>query len=84
MSDKMILHRTSDLYWSSYLVAIDITLETTEQEINGNSKKVVFVFRMKESDLIKLKALFFGGTGTVKAKKLVDAIRNLKSLCHTV
>jgi hypothetical protein len=30
-----------------------------------------------------LKASFFGGSGSVKARKFVDSMRSLKSLLHT-
>jgi hypothetical protein len=84
MSDKkMTLYRTSDLYWSSYLAALDIPLEASEKEGNGDSQKVVFVFKLPQEDLGRLKASYFGGSGTVKARKFVDCLRSLKSLCHT-
>jgi len=80
--DKMMLFRTSDLYFSAFLSALDIVLETTEQEVGKDSRKVIFVFKVNEADLTRFKSLYFGGSGTVKAKKFVDAIRGLKSLCH--
>lgn len=77
------LFRTSDLYFGSYLCALDLPLETTETERGPDgSRKVVFVFKVPDEDLMRLKALYFGGQGTVKARKFVDSVRNLKSLCH--
>ena len=76
------LYRTSDIYFAAYLCAIDINLETTEDERNDNGgKKVVFVFRVPRKDLERLKASFFGGSGTVKCQKYIQHLRSLKSLC---
>jgi hypothetical protein len=78
------LYRTSDIYFSSYLCAIDFPLKTTEFAATTNgSRKVVFVFSISDSDLNKAKALYFGGTGTVKARVFVDHLRSLKSICFT-
>jgi hypothetical protein len=78
------LYRTSDIYFSAYLCALDFSLITTETEkaING-SKKIVFVFEMRDEHLRAAKAQFFGGNGTVKARKFVDNIRSLKSMCFS-
>lgn len=81
-SKKTILYRTSDLYWGAYLCALDIPLEASEPEGTGESRKVVFVFKLPQEDLGRLKSSYFGGTGTVKARKFVDNLRSLKSLCH--
>jgi hypothetical protein len=81
---KVRLYRTSDIYFASYLCSLDITLQTTETETaSDGAKKVVFVFKLPELDLQKLKASYFGGTGTVKARRFVDNIRSLKSMCFT-
>jgi hypothetical protein len=76
------LYRTSDIYFAAYLCALDFSLVTTETEkaING-SKKIVFVFEMRDEHLRSAKTQFFGGNGTVKARKFVDNIRSLKSMC---
>jgi len=79
MDPKATLYRTSDLYFSSYLCALDIPLVTTE----GDARKVIFVFKVGESDLRRLKTSFFGGSGTVHARKFVDSLRSLKSMCYT-
>jgi len=76
------LYRTSDLYWSAYLCALDIPLVASEAE-GGGAPKVVFVFKVPRGDLSRLKASYFGGSGTVKARKFVDCLRSLKSLVHT-
>ena len=75
------LYRTSDLYFASYLCALDIPLATSESDAN-DSRKVIFVFKMPGEDLGRLKASYFGGTGTVHARKFVDSLRSLKSLTH--
>lgn len=78
------MYRTSDIYFASFLCSLDVPFITTEAEKtpDGN-KKIVFVFRMPESDLLRLKSSYFGGTGTVKARRFVDNIRSLKSICFT-
>jgi len=76
------LYRTSDLYFSSYLAALDFSLITTENnKMADGSNKVVFVFNIPEGELPKIKASYFGGTGTIKVRKFVDSLRSLKSLC---
>jgi len=78
----MKLYRTSDIYFAAYLCSLDMPLQTTETEKTPEgSKKVVFVFSVPDGDLGKVKASYFGGTGTVKARKFVDNIRSLKSMC---
>lgn len=76
----MTLYRTSDIYFSSYLCALDVPLLTTE----GTKDKIVFVFKMSHADINRMKASYFGGTGTVKARRFVDNLRNLKSMCYTL
>lgn len=76
------LYRTSDIYFAAYLCSIDFPLEATENEKNvEGQKKVVFVFKMTEEHLKRAKTGFFGGSATVKARKFVDNIRSLKSMC---
>jgi hypothetical protein len=78
------LYRTSDIYFASYLASLDFSLVTTERgQAPDGGTKVVFVFNVPEGELPKLKASFFGGTGTVKVRKFVDNLRSLKSLCFT-
>jgi hypothetical protein len=78
------LYRTSDIYLSAYLCSIDFPLKTTEQaKTPDGGKKVVFVFSISDSDLTKIKAMFYGGSGTVKVRLFVDNLRNLKSMCFT-
>jgi len=78
------LYRTSDLYFASFLASVSFPLKTTEREKTEDGKgKAVFVFAIPDSELIRLKALYFGGSGTVKARVFVDNIRSLKSLCYT-
>ena len=75
------LYRTSDLYFAAFLCSLEIALETTEEQ-GDNSRKVIFVFKLEESKLRRLKSLYFGGSGTVKARGFVDHIRSLKSMCY--
>ena len=78
------LYRTSDIHFAAYLCSIDFPLTTTEQENAANGhRKVVFVFTIPKNAVEKVKASFFGGTGTVKARKFVDNLRSLKSMCFT-
>jgi len=78
------VYRSSDIYFSSFLCSLDIPLLTTEMEKTPDgAKKVVFVFQLIESDLQRLKSSYFGGAGTVKARRFVDNIRSLKSMCFT-
>ena len=80
--NKNTLYRTSDIYFSAYLCAIDLPLQTTETtKAPDGGKKVIFVFSLPEAELPKLKASYFGGGGTVKAVKFVNHLRSLKSLC---
>lgn len=76
------LYRTSDIYFASFLCSLDFHLEATENSKAGDgSKKVIFVFRAAPEHIKRSKASFFGGTATVNARKFVDNIRSLKSLC---
>jgi len=79
------MYRSSDIYFSAFLCSLDIPLITTEVERNPEgAKKVIFVFKLVDSDLQRLKTSYFGGTGTVKVKRFVDNIRSLKSMCFVV
>jgi hypothetical protein len=83
-TSKAKLYRTSDIYFASYLCSLDFPLVTTESEGAANgSHKVIFVFEMRDEHLRSAKTQFFGGTGTVKARKFVDNIRSLKSMCFS-
>jgi len=80
----MKLYRTSDIYFASFLCAIDFPLKTTETATTADGgRKVIFVFSIPDADLSKAKALYFGGTGTVKARVFVDSLRSLKQICFT-
>ena len=79
---KTALYRTSDIYFSSYLMSLDVPLISTENKIGDDgSRKVMFVFNAPESDIGRMKAQYFGGNGTVRARRFVDNLRNLKSMC---
>lgn len=78
------LYRTSDIYFSAFLCSIGFSMKTTENiPAPDGGRKVVFVFDLTDSDLLRSKTLFFGGSGTVKARQFVDHLRSLKSLCFT-
>lgn len=78
------LYRTSDIYFSAYLCSLDFPLVTTEHDKSaGGENKVVFVFNVPELDMPRVKASYFGGAGTVKARKFVDNLRSLKSMVYT-
>lgn len=78
------LYRTSDIYFASFLASLDFPLMTTEVgKTADGGKKVVFLFNVPEGELPKVKASYFGGNGTVKARKFVDNLRSLKSMCFT-
>ena len=83
MEERQTLYRTSDLYFAAFLCAIDVPLFSTEEEQDNGSRKVVFVFKALEKDIRHCKALYFGGSGTVKARKYVDNLRSLKQMCYT-
>jgi hypothetical protein len=84
MSKKMALYRTSDIYFASYLCSIDLEMVTTESESgNDGNRKLVFVFKVPDSDIGRLKASFFGGHATVKVRSFVDNLRALKSMVYT-
>lgn len=83
-TNKMRLYKTSDIYFSAFLASLDIPLLTTEADKSAEGdKKIVFVFKLPEMDLQRVKSSYFGGTGTVKARRFVDNIRSLKSMCFT-
>jgi len=77
------LWRSSDLYFASFLVSLGFPLTTTESAAMANgSKKVIFVFTISDADLMKSKSLYFGGSGTVKARLFVDNLRSLKQMVY--
>jgi len=82
--DTSSTYRTSDIYFSAFLCSLDFPLVTTEvAKTPDGGKKVVFLFKIPPNELPKIKASYFGGTGTVKARKFVDNLRSLKSICYT-
>lgn len=85
MSEQnMVLYRTSDLYFSAFLMGLDMQLIDMENDTNekGQPKKM-FVFGVPEKEIKRLKAQYFGGAGTVRARRFVDDLKNLKSMLHT-
>lgn len=84
MEKKAVLFRTSDLYFSAYLCALDLPLLTTEQETVNGRVKLVFLFNVPEENLARLRALYFGGAGQVPARRFVDSMRSLKEMTHAI
>ena len=81
---KARLYRTSDIYFAAYLCSLDFPLQITERDRSPDGKgKIVFVFKVPDCDIGKVKSSYFGGSGTVKARKFVDNIRSLKQMCFT-
>jgi len=76
MSDKP--YRTSDIYFSAFLCSIGYAIQENEKHNN----KITFIFMISESDLASAKSLYFGGSGSVKARVFVDNIRSLKQMCY--
>lgn len=84
MHEKQSLYRTSDIYFSSYLMSLDVPmLETEDKDGEDGGRKVIFVFRIGAGEVGKMKAQYFGGSGTVRARRFVDNLRNLKSMCFS-
>lgn len=83
-SQKMIIYRTSDIYFCAFLMGLDIKLLSMEdgQNDKGQNKKF-FVLSVPENEISRLKAQYFGGSGTVKCRRYVDDLKNLKSMLHT-
>ena len=81
---RRVLYRTSDIYFAAYLCSIELEMVTTEEESgNDGNRKLVFVFRVPNSDIGRLKASYFGGYATVKVRAFVDNLRALKSMVYT-
>jgi hypothetical protein len=84
MAKKVISYRTSDIYFASYLCSIDLPMVKTEsEEGNDGNRKLVFIFKVPESDIGRLKASYFGGHATVRVRSFVDNLRALKSMVYT-
>ena len=84
MPDGYSLYRTSDIYFASYLAAIDLRLMTTEKVVDEKSgkTKTIFVFSLPTEHVRRLKTDFFTGSGTVQALKYSNSLRTLKGLCY--
>lgn len=80
---KNVNYRTTDIYFSAYLCALDIPMVTSEViSENAKGKKLAWIFKMPENDIQHLKASFFGGTGKVYALKFCERLKSLKSMCY--
>jgi len=85
MSDRQVMdYRTSDIYFSAYLMGMDMHFVAMEDGTNerGQSKKV-FLFHVPKNEIDRLKAQYFSGTGSVKYRRFVDNLKSLKSMLHT-
>lgn len=72
-------YKTSDLYFSAYLITAGCILQKTTKENN----RVSFIF--EHIVLIdELKLQYFNGEAKVKAQHYASQIKNLKSLTHQV
>lgn len=85
MSDKKwVLYRTSDIYFSAFLMGMDMQLIDMEDGKNDKGQpKKLFVFNVPEGEIKRFKAQYFSGSGTVKCRRYVDDLKNLKSMLHT-
>jgi len=84
-ADKMVPYSTTDIYFAAYLCALDVPLVRTEKDDESKAsrwKRLTFVFTVPHKDIEHLKASFFGGSGTVKAKKFCNCLKDLKSMCY--
>ena len=83
MDMEFTIYKTADLYYSAFLLSIEIELTGTETQHDSNKEKVVFVFKLPKGKEKHLKWLYFSGKGQVPAMKFVNSIRMLKELTHT-
>ena len=83
--EEVFEYRTSDIYFSAYLQAIGIPMVRTETEKNdsGRPKKVFIFGTNSKAETEKMKTDFFSRRGKVVAAEYANALRSLKSLCHT-
>ena len=82
MADQNNSFKTSDLYFAAYLGEIGLVMVNTEEDsLPNNRKKVYFVYNVPAKSWTKIKADFFSGKGKVSAKGYGDMMRSLKQLC---
>lgn len=83
---KIGYYRTSDIYFSAFLCSLDVQLQAAEWEStqrDGRSdRKLVWVFQVPEGAIGRLRASYFSGNGTVKARKFADNLKSLKQMCY--
>jgi hypothetical protein len=84
--EKQVWYKTSDIYFASFLCALDVPLQASEWETLSRDgrpdKKLVWVFKIPEGAIGKLRAAYFSGNGTVKARKFADSLKSLKQMCY--
>jgi hypothetical protein len=71
---------TSDLYFAAYLQVAGVPMIRTSKNGSG---KVSFIFDSSVSNTEELKNAWYNNTGKVPALPFANAIKSLKSLCHT-
>lgn len=86
VENKDVFLKTSDLYFSAFLLALDVRLIGNEKEMDKEKgrEKTVFVFKVPTEHSRRLKTDYFSGAGTVSALKYAQSLRNLKSMCFVV
>lgn len=84
MNIEYTIYKTSDIYFSAYLVALDFKMLNTEEEIDEttNRKKLFFVFELPKMQQTLIKSGYFNGSGTIKALRYAQALKSLKSMCY--
>ena len=81
-SEDNILYHTPDIHFAAYLIALDVHMVNSEAEMINGKKRVTFYFSISKAHINNFKNQYFGGSGTVKAKKYVNSLRDLRSLCY--
>ena len=79
-------YETSDIYFAAFLCALDVQLQASEwktgEQGGRSSRKLVWIFKVPEGAIGKLRAAYFSGNGTVKARKFADNLKSLKQMCY--
>ena len=73
-------YRTSDLYFAAYLQVAGAPMVHTERNGNG---KVSFIFDSSVVNIEELRRAWFSRQGKIEALPYADAVKSLKSVCHT-
>jgi uncharacterized protein YfiM (DUF2279 family) len=73
-------YRSSDLYFSAYLLTAGVEMVGTERSPDG--RKVSFIFDSSVSNIEALKMAWSNHQGKVPALPYANAIKSLKSIVH--